>query len=627
MNTLTWHRGSLRSYASLWLTLRQLSSLNSLKISDLPLDSNKKYKPTYKGSISKNVDLNALARLIEEPLEKFKFSDDRLINRCWDFLFTKDNAFCETCLSMGYHTQFFSLKLLNRCPIHDEPLSVDCPCMKNQCVRDEGIALSQPETCKCGNLRYFDPSQLHKNHHHFIDTDKLTPIAIWLESLNKIYVGSYMNPEFDSIYESDWLSRLNDLSQMHEILYPSAFIKNRVSHYRWAYKTQSIELSVNEKKQEKNSNAYCNFYLSINHPYLIDVYKSLARHIRKHVARRSEYLVKKFASLGTPEEISNLIRSNQASKLALTELIWATCLAPSSKYMRWDNRKNFYEPGNVRYGFYFSDILRTTEINLSLDLEAIKQANEWVGMHTFGTFCLALWKQAEKMVEDGIRRNQSFWVTTSIDQTNLFVYTASKVSNENRTEFTFYVDEPLSLPSLKKMTKQERVSRFRNQCEEKSDQILKSCSGLCLTWSKRDGWHTTQSAITIDNWKLRKVLITGRHGLKAVLYRSQDHYVLQLLEHKLQVLSVEFSGLFDLMRLRFFEYSKLNHVTLREKIKLEPPNLKKINLKKLDLQHKDECTYEINGRGFCNSAFSVYLSSLKLRVNRQRLMSGVPPIP
>lgn len=619
MSTLTWHRGSLRPYTSLWLTLRKLAYLNSLRVSDFPLGSHRKYRTGSTGSISEGQGLSELARLIEEPLENFEFSDSRFMPICWQFLFTQENAFCETCLSMGYHTRLFSLKLLNKCPIHDEPLHVDCACMTKHGERVDAISLRSPNTCHCGRLSYFDTSQLHRSQHHFVDTEKLKPIVRWLESLSRIYVASYMNSKCDDIYESDWLTRLQDLSKMHGFSYPSAFIKHQVSHYRWAYKTQSIEFRTNEKQPKRNSKVDYDFYWNISNFHPVDVFKAIARHMRKHVARRSEYWVRKFQKLATPEEIAGLIRSNYEAKLAFTELIWSTCLESTAKYRRWENRKSYYE-GNYRYVCKLSEILARTRAKLTLDLKAVNLTNEWVSMHMFGVFCLALWKQAEKMVEDGIDRNRALWYTSRIDLTNLFLITASKVANENRTEFTFYVDEPLSLPVRSKSTKEERDLRYQDQLEKKRKRIRAAGSGLCLSWSKREGWHTAQSGILLSDWKPRKVLVHGKQSIDAVLYRSQGQYVLQLLDYKLQVLSTEFSDLFELMRSRFSDYCKLNQISLRDK-KMKPevepltPLISELR-NEFNLHHKYRCIREISHLGFCDAAYMVYISTWALRNNK-----------
>ena len=134
MTTLTWKPGTLLPYTSLWLTLRKLAHLNKLRISDFPLSED--FSPRAKRAQSQsrsvqNVDLRVLARLMGEPVQFFSFCDHRFIPYCWQFLFTPQNGYCPKCLELGYHTRLFSLKLLTQCPIHEEPLHVECSCMKN----------------------------------------------------------------------------------------------------------------------------------------------------------------------------------------------------------------------------------------------------------------------------------------------------------------------------------------------------------------------------------------------------------------------------------------------------------------------------------------------------------------
>ena len=340
----------------------------------------------------------------------------------------------------------------------------------------------------------------------------------------------------------------------------------------------------------------------------VDVYKSFTRYLRKYVARRTEYWINEFKSLAMPEEIAQLLKTNQEAKLAFTEMIWARCVEPSVTHRRWDNRIKYHTSG-VQYACTFSEILAdaAANFNLFIEKESKNIIKDWVRWHTFAFFCLAIWRQAEKMVEYGIRRNLAFWDPNCIDQSNLFSLTVTKSSNENSVELTFYADEPLSLPKRRGLSKKQRVSRFQTACNDKHIQYLNCCKGLCLSWSNREGWHTAQCVELSVDWKLHKVMVGPRQIIKALLYQADGYYILRLVDFKLQVISLHASELFNLMRQRFKEYCKLNNISLVNKsepnVEQEDSTAEKMGFDKEYLQHyKYKCQLETSHSGFCKSA-------------------------
>lgn len=596
-----------------------------MRVDEFPFENSTK-KNTSKRQKIGDVDLSILSHLIGEPLEFFTFCDIRNIPKCWEFLFTTQNAYCPICLVLGFHTKFFSLKLLNTCPIHNEPLHIDCSCMGSEAEKVDYISRSILYTCNCSSLKYFDPYRIHGNDHKLIDTTKLKPIADWLTSISLIQVSSYMHKDFASIYESDWLLRLGELSEMHGFLYPSAFIKYKQEPYRWVYKTKSIELSdkLVHCSQDSRTHFASNSWSSDSHTVL--VYKSIARHIRRHVARSTEYWVEEFKRLATPEAIVLLLRSNPKAKLAFIELLWATTIEPTSVYKRWDNRKKYHTSGD-RYAFSLTKILTHAAYNINKQLPYnIENAiQNWARGHVFGVFSLAIWKQAEKVVENGIKTNKLFWDAKQINLVGLFSTSISKFTPKNSAEISIYIDEPLSFPKIIRLSKLERVKIHHTLYEKKLSQYENWCTGLCLSWSEREGWHTSESAILPKAWNLRRVTVTEKKKLKCLLYQSNGYFVLRLLDFKLKVFSVEFSNIFKLMRLRFIEYCKINDITFFSKEEKENAlNTFSNDFQEFQLEYELSCMLSVNHYGFCKSAFFIRQHYIA-RQNKINRLYGLSP--
>lgn len=590
-----------------------------MRVEDFPLESPFNQSTNPKRKI-KNVDLRRLANLIVEPYELFAFCDSRYISSCWRFLFTSKNKYCPTCLDLGFHTRFFSLKLLKVCPIHNEPLLSDCSCMGIDGESVDLTALNAPHTCKCAKLTYFDPSKLHGNDHQRIDTSKLKPIADWLLSISQIQVSSYMRYVNDSDYELDWLLKLNQLSRLNGFQYPSELINFGDRYSRLVYKTKSIPLGNHEISISSEPLIKGNIGNWDSDPHTVVVYKSIARHIRHHIARRSEYWIEEFKRLATPEAIALLIRTNLNARLAFTELIWANCVEPSAVVRRWDNRKE-YHTFDQRYRLHFSDVLRQEAYGMNelLPKRTENSIQNWARGHVFGTFCLAVWKQVEKAVENGININKPFWDAKQINLYRLFGTTISNITHKNSAEISVYLKEPLTLPKIAKQSKEQRVRQRQKLLDENRTKYENCCSGLCLTWSEREGWYTSEIAFLPASFKLHSVKINAeKKYLKAILFRTNEYFVLRLLDYKLQVCSPQTSKLFNFMRSCFSEYCKINGITFNSQVERESKATESHQyFKEILLAYEIQCIMSVNHYGFCKSASLIRLhaTSLHNRIN------------
>jgi hypothetical protein len=603
MSTLTWRPGTLLPYTSLWLTLRKLAYLNKLRISDFPLTES--FSPRAKRAQSQNrpvqeVDLGVLARLIGEPVELFSFCDRRFVPDCWQFLFTPQNGYCPKCLELGYHTRLFSLKLLNQCPIHEEPLHVECSCMNNDGERVDAMSLAYPNACHCSSLKYFDPARLHGNDHRLIDTEKLKPLADWLISLSTIYVTSYMDSKFDALHEKEWLIRLKELCEIQGFAYPSVLIRYEAPNFRYAYRTQSIQFRElpNKPPLKAGQSGHTDFWRMSFVP--TDIYKSLARYLRRHVIPRSDYWVWQFRKCITPEAIAALLRSNLQARLAFIELIWARTVEPTVDIRRWDGRKKFTRVGGW-YSCKFSEFLGEASVGFEQYLQRASKAEYslWVRSHVFGQYCLAIWKEAERFVEYKIRQGRCTWSTDDIRQLCLFQITVTRPTARS-LEFTSYVEEPLALTRKIGRSKSQRVLEHDNIIQAMKQKLG---SGLCLTWSERDGWHTAPCVELSEGGKIHHVSIAPGRRIKSILVYRGGYFYLRLVDYKIQVFSVRTSDLFGFMRQRFAEFCKMNKISIsndehdfsRPLMDIPSP------IHTIPYQYKYFCEYEINRHGFCES--------------------------
>lgn len=66
----------------------------------------------------------------------------------WNF---GTSCFCETCLSLGYHSILHQVRFLNKCPVHNTYLLNKCPsCSRSYSYNLSNPNMKKPYVCKCG---------------------------------------------------------------------------------------------------------------------------------------------------------------------------------------------------------------------------------------------------------------------------------------------------------------------------------------------------------------------------------------------------------------------------------------------------------------------------------------------
>ncbi len=154
--TLTWYRGSIRPYASLWHTLMRVAALNGHKAGELPgwpasltaPQHRRRLHPLHNPKCAFNTE--ALAHALGEPLEVFRWSHLGALPSWMRPLVAQGFRVCLTCLDEGYHSALFSLRLLQDCPIHNRPLLERCHCGRAFPDKLTTADLNLRACCPCG---------------------------------------------------------------------------------------------------------------------------------------------------------------------------------------------------------------------------------------------------------------------------------------------------------------------------------------------------------------------------------------------------------------------------------------------------------------------------------------------
>ncbi len=126
---LTWHRGSILPYASLWHTVLRACALNALHPADLPTTS---ARPTRTVDLldiqASKIDVAALARALGEPPSAFDWSTlDALPAALRVALAVPQPRVCLACMASGYHSALFSVATARRVPDSSHPACRSLP--------------------------------------------------------------------------------------------------------------------------------------------------------------------------------------------------------------------------------------------------------------------------------------------------------------------------------------------------------------------------------------------------------------------------------------------------------------------------------------------------------------------
>lgn len=156
---ITWVPGSIRPYASLWITVQRLLVLNRLSAADfrrtfvrnsaggaahLSLD------PLTADRLADPVSLLPLSRVLREPIGCFFGSQVSQYPLQARPSFSERLVWCWQCLREGFHSVLFALQGLERCPLHGVALEPVLPCGHPVALGSIGCVLRHPGQCVHG---------------------------------------------------------------------------------------------------------------------------------------------------------------------------------------------------------------------------------------------------------------------------------------------------------------------------------------------------------------------------------------------------------------------------------------------------------------------------------------------
>ncbi len=526
---LTWYRGSIRPYASLWSTLIRLGMLNRMRLCELPDRTLKtfdiqKLRQTWYPLFNDHspIDIVKLAQALGEPPEIFEWSQLARVQPWLRAYFSNQLRFCRACLQEGYHSSLFSLLLLRNCPVHGELLIDACTCASAFAGKQTSYDFAHYEKCACpagqaialGNWRQptLDPTK----------TQLLEPVARFLDDLSLITISerSFNTPlplplicaAFAVTYPAI-LSRPSDSPVMQGDL---TVIRGGPFPARRDTQTKP-EFSSKSSYRMGNPTTW--------------TYRAICRYIRRHVIQRRNRLMPEDAFNANHLLTLHKVRSQPRFVTAFTEMQWTRQLEKTI----FERRRPYRKPSNDPVsGGRVKGELHVNETHIDLPKWCAKtSAVQWMQYHWASHTLLHDWLKVSAQTQ--------FLLSWTSPQTVRRPATASSwpwavqlIEGEICT-FVEQFHERVLVPYKPINSKQDRVDAVEARQMQISNAMLQECSASCLTWTVPEGWQVT-SAYAPTKPALKRHTLLGVPERKTVfwLYCCDGLFVARLCATRLQ---------------------------------------------------------------------------------------------
>ncbi|WP_162995961.1 hypothetical protein [Acidovorax sp. 1608163] len=409
---LTWYKGSVLPYASLWSTLLRATWLNDLHKGDI-------YKIAQ--IEDKNIiDIDArsggsaaIVTLVADVLGETRtsFSSFCLKDQIPQWLYL-DHASarprcCPQCIRLGYHTWLMSIRLVVECPIHHVELRSHCErCGGDLKMGLMGLAV-RSLGCRCGPKWGAIPYSMRQPTLAQEGINAWSEVAQWVHHAEKMHVNIEASRP-DSIEQlaltEKWCSDLG-------IPYPACFEK---SEYFWRSAKSSIahwtpytaSTSINAK------NAVGKYYSEIETNPQLSVYRAMSRHLRRQAKENLDQKVVEACQAKDPFSLSRDFYDKKPVRDAFLEMLWTRRLENHAYLWRWPRREVHDDHKN--YVSVFENFFEKPK-KFAYTKSVSYRYDTWLQYHYSALVCLIAWGEAIRQVEKSMDENWADWTTKDVD--------------------------------------------------------------------------------------------------------------------------------------------------------------------------------------------------------------------
>ena len=554
MKSLTWYPGTVLPHASLWHTLLRATWLNDLRKGEIAglaegRGGQAAKRPSSSAAAEQEVPLTAAA--LGERAGVFHFGTLDRLPRC---LFPTHVAtvlrWCPECLRMGYHTVLGSLRLVTRCPIHGSSLLEACPeCKEGFRMPTRGLAVRSKLHCRCGRVELLRPQTCRQPSLSPAEARAWDPVTRWLRQVKSVTAGSMQPTEHVGLaLTAQWCRDLG-------IAYPDCFEADRTfwstadEAARWSsYRALSGELA-GPCSPTPAGRSWTNSPTTW-------VYRSMARHLRRHGLRRPDRWIVGLMTSVDPVTFADAMARRPKARAAFTEMLWSRLMEPGVHERRWPIRKPPVDSSSLHTLWSIEDDPALRITTNTGDAMLPPWAHQWVSYHVSALVAARLaWQSAVRSTERSIDDRWADWSRDDQAFTGRMAWYCRP--RGRRVVFAGYVRDAPSEPFACPMP--DKVQRSADHHQGKL-QALRGAEALagprCLCWDTRDGWHVAAALPPDDRDVRRARLLHVAPRTDCWIYRSSGRFVARLTDSSIQVSGTTARETFSSLRTAVDQYRR-----------------------------------------------------------------------
>ncbi|WP_124606208.1 MULTISPECIES: hypothetical protein [unclassified Burkholderia] len=553
---LTWHAGSVLPYASLWHTVLRACALNSLHPRDLPSTQTPSPRAVHLlDNHDGNLDIRAFANELGESLAAFRWATlEALPTPLRTALAVARPRLCLACLSAGYHAALFSVGLLETCPIHGLPLVDCCHCgapfhTTLRSIADFGTAGS----CRCGRLHFFTRETCRRPTLAPETTRAFEPIVAWLEAMSTLIRPARLD---DALLRRapDSVRWLVTTACTLGVAYPPCLrhVTPTAPVVVVRYSADSCGHADRKSPQQPREGDRRSYWRA---SATTTVYRALARHIRRHLARDGCRWVARFVDSSDPILIGEQVRASDRARRAFADMLWAHTIEAEVERRRWPDRR----PPIGEVVRFTPHVVAGSEVRGARALAT--SARDWLEGHAARVNLAAVWQAAEARATAVACSGVAAWDPMTRDASDCERLWLARVAEDG---LHFAAPATQGWSAIARLDKIARQARDTARRQAREAAMWAACHGACLSWSEEAGWHVIDAIAPADGDLRRRRLLGVKEGRPwCWLYRAADGRIVARWDQaRLQVLDVTPKAAMAALRRCASDYRRICQVDL-----------------------------------------------------------------
>ncbi|MCB1997948.1 MAG: hypothetical protein KDG57_19115 [Rhodoferax sp.] len=597
---LTWHQGSVLPYSSLWHTVQRVMSLNALRPKELafcgrgsdevgvPRHVNLLYNETgdgLRGTPVEALSMRSLAQALGESEAVFAWAHLGGLPRSVRSLISPSVRVCRTCMAAGYHSALHSLRLLQTCPIHGDELADRCNC--GEPFADDQVVLHHMNAgyCRCGRMAFFTSQTCRRPTMRHEETAPMSMVATWLERLAGVIRPSPGDHKAQRAHDRILLDSVGGWCAELNLGNPGSAIAPDLKPLRASIsvtRLSSIECedtvrpATHSRDRAASTRGKHSLYWTSDDA--TTTYRSLARHIRRHVARGAEAHAIDFMLNPDPLQMGARMRARRQAMVAFADLLFTECMETYAGLRRWPYRdpredatswaRDGLAPLSFEGGHDWPQTLRDARL-------------AWVRRQAAAAAITHAWRRAQMLAVHAAATGFADWSAATERYLPAGAISSAHIDRPKPSGTAFWFDAPppyqatwaavvsgeylrfVSAPAMPRIdwtlprsSKAQRQATWSEAERRRASALRGACGGPCLSWSAHAGWAVLPSAFPATALSKRHRLLGVAGAPRFWVFALAGGFAARMCEIRIQAFGATAREAIDALRSAVRQHSR-----------------------------------------------------------------------